>query len=146
MIDVEVPSLFFLIGFVIWVAITAWQRRQRLSIIFDFNRHLLDRLGSAKDFTDFVQTEAGARFMRGLTTAEPASASVQLRIMVSVQIGIILSTLGLGLLALATSRYGNRDELTILGVIAVSVGLGFLLSTLVSYRLARAFGTLPARG
>ena len=69
MIDLDLASVLFLTGFVVWVIATALQRRQRLNLSADFNRQLLDRIGSVKDFSDFVQTDAGTRFMRHLTTA-----------------------------------------------------------------------------
>jgi hypothetical protein len=124
------------------VIATALQRRQRLNLSADFNKQLLDRIGSVKDFSDFVQTEAGTKFMRRLTTAEP-STSPQQRILSAVQIGIVLFSLGSGLLGLTRlTTIANRDELTLIGTIALSLGIGFVLSSGVLYRLAYALGLM----
>ena len=142
MIDLDLASVLFLTGFVVWVIATALQRRQRLNLSADFNKQLLDRIGSVKDFSDFVQTEAGTTFMRRLTTTEP-STSPQQRILSAVHIGIVLFSLGAGLLGLARlTTIANRDEVTLIGTIALSLGIGFVLSSGVLYRLAYVLGLM----
>jgi hypothetical protein len=54
-------SFFFLVGYVVQIAVTSWSRRQHLKAITAFNTHVLDRLGSATDFGAFAQTEAGSQ-------------------------------------------------------------------------------------
>lgn len=144
-----VPALFVTIGFIIWVLVNGWQRRLRLKLMTEFHNKLLDRIGSVKDFNDFLQTDGGTTFMDSLTV-ERSSARPQESILRAVQIGIVVSMLGLGLLALNwyfTFRYaGDTEVLTIIGVIALSLGLGFLVSAAVSYRLARMLGVLDRNG
>ena len=144
-----VPALFVTIGFIIWVLVNGWQRRLRLKLMTEFHNKLLDRIGSVKDFNDFLQTDGGTTFMDSLTV-ERSSARPQESILRAVQIGIVLSMLGLGLLALNwyfTFRYaGDTEVLTVIGVIALSLGLGFLISAAVSYRLARMLGVLDRNG
>ena len=146
-----VPALFIMVGFIIWVVVNGWQRRLRLKLTTEFNSKLLDRIGSVKDFNEFLQTEGGAKFMDGLTV-ERSSTRPQDSILRASQIGIVLVTLGLGLLVLDWYfgvRYagaGDTEVLTVIGVIAVSLGLGFLISAGVSYRLARMLGVLDRDG
>src|SRR2546425_9245155 len=119
MIDIDLASVLFLTGFIVWEIGTTLQRRQRLTLSAEFNKQMLDRLGSVKDFSDFVQTEAGTQFMRRLTTAE-SSTSPQQRIFSAVQIGIVLVTLASGLLGLARlTAIANRDKLKLIGTIAL---------------------------
>jgi hypothetical protein len=61
-------ALFTLIGFIVWIAINAWQQRQRVKLLTDFNTRLLDRLGLVKDFSEFVQTGSGGDFMKSLAS------------------------------------------------------------------------------
>jgi len=144
-----VPALFVMVGFIIWVLVNGWQRRLRLKLTTEFNNKLLDRIGSVKDFNDFLQTDGGAAFMDSLTV-ERGSARPQDSILRAVQIGIVLLMLGLGLLALdwyfAVRYDGDTEVLTVIGVIAASLGLGFLISAAVSYRLARMLGMLDGNG
>jgi len=39
-----VPFIFSTIGFVVWVAFNAWQRRQQVRSLTDFNTRLLERM------------------------------------------------------------------------------------------------------
>lgn len=146
---VVLPTLFMTIGFVIWVLANAWQRRVRLKLTTEFNGKLLDRIGSVKDFNEFLQTEGGSKFMDSLTV-ERSTARPQDGILRATQIGIVLVMLGVGFLGLTwyfSVRYAEDTEvLTVIGVIAVSLGLGFLLSAGASYRVARMLGVLESEG
>src|ERR1700681_3762783 len=82
------PAAFTMVGFIIWVLATSWQRRLRLKLTTEFNSKLLDRIGSIKDFNEFLQTESGARFMDGLTIERQISRP-QDGILRASQIGIV---------------------------------------------------------
>jgi hypothetical protein len=146
------PAAFTMIGFVIWIVATSWQRRLRLKLTADFNAKLLDRIGSVKDFNEFLQTDGGSRFMDSLTIERPVGRPHD-GILRAVQIGIILVMLSLGFLGLGwyfTRRYGAAGDdfemLTMVGVVAGSLGLGFLISAGASYRLAKLLGVLAPSG
>ena len=145
-----VPALFIMVGFVIWVVVNGWQRRLRLKLTTEFNSKLLDRIGSVKDFNDFLQTEGGAKFMDGLTI-ERSSTRPQDSILRASQIGIVLITLGCGCLVLDwyfSVRYasaGDTEVLTVIGVIAASLGLGFLISAGVTYWLSKSWGLIQKK-
>lgn len=144
-ITIVMPALFILIGFVVWIAVTGWQRRQHVKLLTDFNARLLDRIGSVKDFSDFVQTGAGADFMKSLASDMPASKP-QDRIIRAVQIGIVSLSLGIGLFGagefISFAEQESQQFFRALGVIIVSLGGGFLISAVAAYRLASKFGVL----
>jgi hypothetical protein len=135
-----VPFIFSTMGFVVWVAFNGWERRQQVKLLTDFNSRLLERIGSFKDFSEFLQTDGGSKFIERVT-ASGTPPDIRMTIMRSVQTGLVLLALGGGLLLLSgmlRSRYpfGDSQVFTITGVIAVSLGIGFLLSGGASYRLA----------
>jgi hypothetical protein len=144
-------SFLVTIGFVIWTLANTWRRRLRLRLTTEFNTKLLDRIGSVKDFNDFLQTEGGAKFMESLAV-ERSTSRPQDGILRASQIGIVLMSLGFGVLGLGwyfTARYagsGDFEVLTVIGAIALSLGLGFLISAGASYRLARMLGVLDRNG
>jgi hypothetical protein len=119
-----VPVIFGTIAYIVWVMVNGWQRRFQVKLATDFNSR----------------------------TVERACTRPQDRILRAVQFGIILVMLALGLLGLGwyfAVRYPTSDDfevLTIVGVIALSLGLGFLLSAAASYRLARVLGVLDRNG
>ena len=145
---IVLPAFFLLIGFSISVLVNAWQRRLRIRLMSEVNNKLLDRIGSVKDFNDFLQTEGGTRFLDSLTV-ERETSRPQDSIFRAIQFGIVLLTLGLGFLTLGwdfAARYGTTGDdfevLTVIGVIAGSLGLGFLISAAASFRLAKTLGVL----
>jgi hypothetical protein len=146
-----VPSFFFMVGYIVWVWVSAAQRKARLKLVTEFNSRLLDRLGSVKDFSEFLQTEAGARFMQDLTS-EPITSGPHERILRTAQFAAVLICLGFGLLLLSfffpTFSDSSHNSFTALGVISLSLGIGFGASAGASYRLAGMLGLLnrPSSG
>lgn len=140
-----VPSFFFLIGFIVSIAISGWQRRQRLKLVTDFNTRLLDRLGSVKDFHEFIQSDAGTQFMNSMGT-EPPTTGPHERILRAAQFGIVLLSLGVGMFLLG--RFVGFEDveakhgMMAVGGIMLSLGVGFVISSAASYRIASALGVL----
>jgi hypothetical protein len=137
-----VPALFSTIAFVVWVLVNGSQRRHHLKLVTDFNTRLIERIGSMKDFSEFLETSGGARFVDSLVV-ERSPTRPQDSILRAVQVGIVLLTLGVGLLVTSeVVGFIDDEPLIIVGAIAMSLGTGFLLSAIASYRLARSLGVL----
>ena len=137
--------------FVVYTLVNARMRRLQLKAVSEFNIRLLDRISSIKDFNDFMQTDGGAKFMNSLTTAAPArqAGGPGHRIITASQVGVVLSMLGLGFLTLQwilASPSSGAFGFTVVGVIALSIGLGFLISAVTSYWLAKQLGVLGVNG
>jgi hypothetical protein len=79
-------------------ALTAWERRRRLQLMSDFHMRLFDRLGSLKEFSDFVRTEEGQALMK-LVTTDPHVEASRSGITRALQIGVVLLALSVGLFA-----------------------------------------------
>ena len=140
-----VPFIFSTLGFIVWVLVTGWQRRQHIRVMTDFNNKLLDRMGSVKDFSDFLQTDGGAKFIDRVT-AGGTRPEIRWTILRSLQTGLVLLALGVGLIMLAwvlrsDFPYGENHVFSVTGTIALSLGIGFLLSAIAAYRVAS--GMLP---
>jgi hypothetical protein len=131
------------------VAYRRWVRQTKVQI--DVHTKILDRMQSNEDLLAYVQTPAGKTFLEFAPTAGPApetrvSSAPFGRILWSVQAGVVLASLGIGL------RYaqGHVPEeivpaFTVLGVIVMSLGLGAVVSAVVAYVLSSRLGLLPAR-
>lgn len=142
-ITIVMPALFTLIGFVVWVAVTGWQRRQHVRLVTDFNMRLLDRLGTLKDFSDFLETAAGAALMKSLSSEMPASKPHD-RVIRAMQIGVVLMSLGIGLFSvgefIAFDDLEQQRFFTVLGMLVLSLGIGFLVSAGVAYKVGTSLG------
>jgi hypothetical protein len=138
-----VPFIFSTIGFVVWVLVNGWQRRQHIHVMTDFNNKLLDRMGSVRDFSEFLQTDGGAKFIDRVTAGGTRPA-IRWTILRSLQTGLVLLALGVGLIVLAwilrsDFPFGENHIFSVTGTIAFSLGVGFLLSASASHRIAASW-------
>lgn len=132
-------GLFALIGWIVYVVVSGRRRQEQLRAVADFHSRILDRMGSAKDFAEFLATEGGRQFLASLTS-EPGTARA--RIVRCTENGIVCAAVGVALLVLSRIFTDLGVGLAIIGTIVTACGVGFLLSCAVSYRLSRALGLL----
>ena len=129
------PAFFLMVAFVVWTAVTAWQRRQRLRLLMEFNNRLIDRLDSVKDFIELAKVDGGLQFLNAVAADAPVTGPRD-RILRATEMGIVLVAFGIGLLFLGWYLgLEGRDAFTAVGVIALSLGIGFLCSSVVSFRI-----------
>jgi hypothetical protein len=138
-----VPAIFFTMGFIVWTIVSSLQRRHRLRLLVEFNNKLIDRLGSVSDFGQFANSEAGSKFLNSVMADAPLTRPGE-RILRAIQSGIVLMVLGLGLLSLGWYFQASdaQDPFVITGVVALSIGIGFVLSSAASYRVSTSLGLL----
>jgi len=134
-------GFFAMVAFTVWVVVTGRRHREHMRFMGDFTTRMLDRMASPRDFSDFLQTEAATKFLASLTP-ERTSVGPQPGIFRTMQAGIVLTALGIGAFVLDSRVAVDDPALTVVGGLAISLGLGFLLSSVASYRLARKLGLL----
>jgi hypothetical protein len=138
------PTFFIMIGWVTYVIVDGHRRRERLKVFTEFHAKLIDRLGSAREFADFLQSDGGQRFLATLSTER---GGPRVGILRSVHTGVIMLTLSIGLLSLTSlTAWGTEGRTFVLvtGVIVLSLSVGFLLSAGASWRLARSLGLMES--
>jgi hypothetical protein len=92
--DIFVPlGMFALVAFVVYVKYESARRRHQQAT--EFHARILDRMGSAREFGEFLGTDAGSRFLDAISSE---GQQPQLRILRSVQLDILLLAIGVGLL------------------------------------------------
>lgn len=118
-------ALFAMVIAIVWLGMR--QKQARLRIKAEFNKQLLDKFGSGREFSEFLESPGSQRFLEELwaKSADPKEGSLRN--------GIVLTMLGLALGGLSWMRRG----LLIPGVIVLALGVGYLISTAISYRLAK---------
>ena len=79
--------------------------------------------------------------MKSLTVEGP---SAKTRMLGATQTGIVSTTIGVAMLVLGGIFYYLRDGLWVMGGIITACGIGFILSTLASYRLSKTLGLLSS--
>jgi hypothetical protein len=118
----------------------------------EIHTKLLDRFGSSQEMLAYMQTDAGRRFLEaGTITLEDDTTRQRMpsligRILWSLQSGLILLLVGVGLIGLRLGVPEGDKPLLILGTLALTLGAGFLLSAAVSYVMSKRLGFLPDAG
>jgi hypothetical protein len=153
-------GLMTLLGVVGWLlrSIIHHQRWKRaLKVQADAHAKLLERCSSTEDVLAYAQSPAGRHFLQSGAPLETVSQAVSApinRILWSVQVGTVFTMLGLGLyLCSATTAPGSSlgadpgfaatsPFFYMLGTVTAAAGVGFLLSSLISYALSKRLGLL----
>jgi hypothetical protein len=134
-------GFFAMVAFTVWVVVTGRRHRERMRFMTDFTNRMLDRMASTGEFAEFLQSDAATTFLASLAP-ERASTGPQPGIFRTMQAGIVLATLGIGAVVLDWAVGPDDPALTIVAGIALSLGVGFLLSSVASYRLGQRLGLL----
>ncbi len=137
---VVIPSFLLTCGFIVWVLVDGRRRGLTAKGRTEFYHQMMEKFGSAREFIDFVQTEGGRSFLDSFSIERVGPTD---RILGSLQKGAILGILGLGFLLLGWKRH---ELFVIIGTLALSLGVGFSLSSAISYRLSKEWGLLSSIG
>jgi hypothetical protein len=142
-----VPSLFLMIGYVFYVIANAFTRRQQLRSTAEFQAKLLDRVGTMGEFSQFLNTEGGQRFL-GAVSSEPVGGVAHQRVLRAFQSGIVMVCLGIGIFLYLSYVHVEPDtfeSVGFVGTVSAAVGLGLLISGYVSLKLSRRMGLINGK-
>jgi hypothetical protein len=147
---------FFMILFaavIIWLVRAFIQHRRWLkasTVQAEFHTKLLDRMGTNDELLAYVQSAAGRRFLEAAPVRAEAdnpgfSAPIG-SIIWSMMAGVVLTILGVGF------RYsGNfvkddaHDAFVVVGVIILSLGIGFVVASLMAFLVSSRLGLFPQK-
>ena len=149
--EILIPLGFFAVaGWIVYVIVDGYRRRQHLRMVTDFHAKLLERVGSAGEFSQFLNTDGGVRFLDSLSV-ERATSGAHTRILHATQSGLVLLALGLGLFAFLAVHFqdlpGRMPEgLLTFAAIVFSLGIGLLASAAAAWHLSKRMGLLKLDG
>lgn len=106
-----------------------------------FHHKLVDRFGSVNELSDFLQTDAGDRFLNSLTIDGLAPKE---KLLGSVTKGIVLIFLGGALTILANIFVKEAEFFYLFGIIAIALGIGFLVSMVIAFHLSKKWGIIES--
>jgi hypothetical protein len=138
-----VPSAFLLVAYVFYVIANAFTRRQQLRSTTEFQTKLLDRTASMGEFSEFLNTDGGKKFLN--TVGSESGGMAHQRVLRAFQSGIVMLCLGIGIFLYLSGARADRDtyeSLGFVGTVSAAVGLGLLISGYVSLRLSRRMGLI----
>jgi len=128
-------------GWAIWVIAVNIRRSRASRNLADLHSKLLDRFSASQDLIAFLEGESGRRYFDALDAEAKDPFS---RILNGIQLGIILVLLGFALILIRGSQTDEtaKNTMLIIGLPAAALGVGFLISAIVSHRLSKSWGLL----
>jgi hypothetical protein len=151
-----IPFLVFLciLSALLWLIPVLLENR-RWNRIFklqtEVHGKLIERFASSQEVLTYMSTDAGKRFLEatpisvGIDRQTPVPSPVA-RVLTPLQIGVVMTLLGLGLLYLRHNLPDAAAPLLVAGTIALMPGLGFIISAVITWVLARHLGLMPEGG
>jgi hypothetical protein len=135
-------------GSLIWVVyliVSAVRARQRARLSTEFHAKLLERIGSARELGELLNTEGGRNLLETLVVDQ--TPAPQQRILRAAQAGTVLVTVGIGILL--ARIFATRDwppevaaGLSMIATVVVATGTGLLASAKVSHSISKRLGLL----
>ncbi len=126
-------GLFVLFSMLIVLLSSAHRQTEQNSL----RKALIEKFGSAHDLGEFLQSDAGRRFLADLSADSGVAGGAVLG---SMQRGIILVLVGIGCIA-AGAVMDGRSMMGI-GIVVLFAGIGFLVSSAVTHWLSKRSGLL----
>jgi hypothetical protein len=150
-LDSAMPFLVFVIilGALLWIFQVIldnrrWNRMAKMQS--DVHAKLMEKFGSSQELLAYMESEAGRRFLESAPISVEGQRITPFpysRILWSLQAGLVLGLGGLGLLLIRGSMPADTVQgLIVCGTLALALGVGFILSAILSYTLSKRLGLL----
>jgi len=137
----EVVIFICMFLFWAWVVyiILEWRKLKHKN---QLQNKIIDKLNSVPELNEFLQTEGGSRFLNFLTIE---SFSPKEKLLSSISKGIILFMLGAAFFCidpLFSTITEDARIFTALAFIFCTLGIGFLVSSFISYLISKKWGII----
>lgn len=133
------PAMFIFWGWVVWI-ILEWRKLRHKSRL---QNKMVDKFPTAQEFNDFLQSREGNKFLNFLKFNGLAPRE---KILSSLSKGIILSMFGIALIILGQIFTEEMKYFIAFGIVFTALGVGFLISTFISYKLSKKWGIIDEAG
>ncbi|WP_263417055.1 hypothetical protein [Terriglobus albidus] len=121
-----------------------WSRVFRLQS--EIHNKLIERFATTDNLMQYMSTESGRRFLEAapipMGMDRQRMSGGLARVIASLQIGLVLSLLGLGLVLLRHSVQEFAAPLLVAGVVTMMPGIALLLSAAITWRVSSRLGLL----
>lgn len=125
-----------------WMLKLGLDHRRRTKLMnyqHDLQSKLLDKFSSTGELMQYLQGDAGQRF---LLSATAERADPRGRILGSIQTGLVLLTGGIAFMFLRGQIADAAEGFVLLGTLGIALGVGFLVSAAVAYGLSKTWGII----
>jgi hypothetical protein len=139
------PTVFGSTVWIVYLIVSAIRARQQTRLSTEFHAKLLERIGSARELGELLNTEGGRNLLETLVVDR--TPAPQQRILRAAQTGTVLVTVGIGawlalMFAVRDWPPGIGSGVFVIASMIVATGAGLLLSAKVSHSISRNLGLL----
>ena len=136
---VALVMIFGGIVVIFWVAFSTIRRLKVARLQAEIHSKLIEKVGSSQELLAFLDSESGKKMVASIGIEQP-NRNPYNRILASVQAGVILVCVSIAFLAIGINFPDVAEGFKILGALGLALGIGFLISAGLSYRLSKSFG------
>jgi hypothetical protein len=146
----EIAPMFALITMmiagvlVVRMAIENGKSKREAEAQLQLHTRLIDKFGSPKELLDYLQSDAGRKF---LTPRTVQKAMPYRRILGAAQAGVVLTFVGVAFWLIRGSF--DQDGMlvaTFIGGVTLALGIGFIVSAILAHMLSSKWGLLNGNG
>ena len=142
-----------MIGVLTWVIRAIINHRRWIKssqVQAEVHTKLMDRMSTNEELLAYIQSPAGRRFLEAAPIRpepeSPVSSAPVGAIIWSMMAGIVLATVGAGFrVAAGTIADDAQRAFTVVGIILLALGIGFLIASLMAFMVSARLGLFPAR-
>jgi hypothetical protein len=129
------PLTILFWAWVVW-AILEWRKTRHKS---QLQNKIVDKFQSVQEFSDFLQSKEGNKFLNFIKFSGLAPKE---KLLSSLTKGVILVTLGIALILVGQIFAEEMKYFIAFGIVSIALGIGFLISTFISYTLSKKWGII----
>lgn len=129
------PLMFVFIAWMIWI-IQDWLKMRYKS---QLQNKIMEKFTTVQEFNDFIQSEEGNKFLNFLSHSGP---SPRQKILSSLSKGVIIIFGGTSLILIRLILPEEMKFFLAIGIVLIALGVGFLVSTFISYTLSKKWGII----
>ena len=116
----------------------------------EIHSRLIDKFSSSQELAAYMETEAGKQFLSASAFAPgpqagPHMPNVVARVLTPMQVGVVLTLLGIGFILLRNAGPDMTTPMLVLGTLALMPGIGFILSAGATWAIAQRLGLMPEK-
>jgi hypothetical protein len=136
--------MIVLFGALAWIIRTLVENKRWTRVFTlqsDVHGKLIDRFATNQELLGYMETDAGRKFLEAAPIATEVESrrmpNLVSRMVATLQVGLVLTLLGAGLLALRNSVGDAGTAILVLGIVALMPGIGLILSAGLLWVLGR---------
>ena len=136
---IVMPTMFVIFGWAFKTMLNFFQNRSHMKHHYALQNKLLDKLGTSPEAIEYLRSDAAEKMF---VMASEERTNPYSRILTALQAGAVLSLLAIGFLFLRSMIPDADQAFTVVGVLGLCLGLGFLASSGAAYYFSKNWGLI----